>query len=157
MKTLKRKSVLTLVVIFTISVQQLFSHCEVPCGIYEDQLRIDLIKEHITTIEKSMNQIVELSKEKEINYNQLVRWINNKDEHAVKLQNIVSQYFLHQRIKITEPDDEEAFAKYQKQLMLLHKLLVYSMKCKQTTDLNFVKKLRETTTAFEESYFHKHE
>ncbi|MDY6953871.1 MAG: superoxide dismutase [Ni], partial [Thermodesulfobacteriota bacterium] len=33
------------------------AHCEIPCGIYDDQMRIDMIAEHITTIEKSMKQI----------------------------------------------------------------------------------------------------
>jgi nickel superoxide dismutase len=26
------------------------AHCEIPCGIYDDQLRADLIEEHSTTI-----------------------------------------------------------------------------------------------------------
>ena len=36
------------------------SHCEIPCGIYDDAMRIDMIREHISTIEKSMTQITEL-------------------------------------------------------------------------------------------------
>ena len=31
-----------------------FSHCEVPCGIYGDPMRLDVMAEHVTTIEKSM-------------------------------------------------------------------------------------------------------
>jgi len=55
-----------------------------------------------------------------------------------------------------EKDQKEAYAKYQTHLELLHKMLVYSMKCKQTTDLAFVEKLRETVSDFEKAYFHKH-
>ncbi len=134
------------------------AHCEIPCGIYDDSLRIALIKEHITTIEKSMNMIMELSKATEENHNQMVRWIMNKEDHADKIQEIVSQYFLHQRIKITEPSDKEHYEKYVKELILLHKLAVYAMKAKQTTDLSYVKLMRETVEAFEVSYFgeHKH-
>ena len=33
------------------------SHCEIPCGIYDDQMRITLLNEHIATIEKSMDKI----------------------------------------------------------------------------------------------------
>ena len=29
-----------------------FAHCEVPCGIYDDELRIHQIKEYILTIER---------------------------------------------------------------------------------------------------------
>ena len=134
-----------------------FFHREVPCGIYEDSLRISLISEHITTIEKSMNQITELSAAEKPNYNQLVRWVNNKDEHASKIQEIVSQYFLHQRIKITDPSDEELFAKYQNHLELLHQMSVYAMKSKQTTDLAYITKLRETLSKFEGAYFHAHD
>ena len=50
------------------------AHCEIPCGIYDDQLRADLIAEHSTTIEKSMKKIVELSKQNPVNYNQLIHW-----------------------------------------------------------------------------------
>lgn len=131
------------------------AHCEIPCGIYDDSLRIALIKEHIGTIEKSMNMIIKLSSEKELNHNQLVRWIINKDEHAVKIQDIVSQYFLHQRIHVTEPEDEH-YNKYVNELILLHKITVYAMKAKQTTDLSYIQKMMEAVTEFEKSYFGEH-
>ena len=130
-----------------------YGHCEIPCGIYGDSMRIQLLYEHITTIEKSMNQINTLSQDEEINYNQLVRWVINKEEHATEIQTIVSQYFLHQRIKIADISDKEAWDKYTRQLSLLHQLQVYAMKAKQNTDLVFVEKLRETLHNFEHSYF----
>ena len=92
------------------------AHCEVPCGIYDDQLRAVLIAEHATTVEKSMKKIVELSGASPVNYNQLVRWVANKDEHAEKIQHIVWQYFMTQRIK---PDA----AKYSRKVTVLHKML----------------------------------
>ena len=131
-------------------------HCEIPCGIFKDKMRIDLLNEHITTIEKSMNLINELSKEKTINYNQLVRWIANKDEHANKMQEIVSQYFLHQRVKIKKADDKEAYKKYMQQLESLHHISVYAMKTKQSTDLSLIKTLQEKVGAFEHLYFGEH-
>jgi nickel superoxide dismutase len=137
-------------------VQNISAHCEIPCGIFEDTLRIELIREHITTIEKSMDQIKALSKENPVNHNQLVRWVNNKEFHAHELQEIVSQYFLHQRIQITDTGNESAYKKYVKQLTLLHELLVYAMKAKQTTDMQYVEKMRLTTEAFVGVYFHKH-
>ena len=36
------------------------AHCQIPCGIYDDELRVQLIEEHITTVEKSMKQVAEL-------------------------------------------------------------------------------------------------
>lgn len=133
-----------------------FAHCEVPCGIYDDSLRVALMYEHITTIEKSMNSILELSKESTPNYNQLVRWVMNKESHAEKLQEIVSQYFLHQRIKVVDTSDTENYNKYIERLTLLHQILVHAMKAKQTTDLQVIANLRSALHAFEESYFHGH-
>ena len=128
--------------------------CEL--GIYDDSVRVALIYEHITTIEKAINNINKLSEESDPNYNQLIRWVMNKESHAEKLQDIVSQYFLHQRIKPADPADQDAYAKYVKSLTLLHEMLVYAMKCKQTRDQAFIDNLRKTVTDFENAYFHKH-
>ncbi len=128
-----------------------FAHCEIPCGIYDDHLRVKLMYEHLTTIEKSMKQATEIAGKSPVDYNQLVRWITNKEEHANKLQDIVTQYFMTQRIKL---DAEN----YDKKLAALHKILVYAMKCKQTTDLENVEKAREAVKEFEELYLgHSHE
>jgi len=133
----------------------LSAHCQVPCGIYGDTLRIKLMKEHVQTIEKSMNTITKLQK-KQTNKNQLVRWVNNKDEHAEKFSEIVTYYFMSQRIKPAEPENETAYKKYQDQIEILHKMLVYAMKSKQTTDLDNVEKLRELIKKFKDTYFHEH-
>jgi nickel superoxide dismutase len=133
--------------IFILSIQA-YAHCEIPCGIYDDEMRIKIINEHIVTVEKSMKQIIELEKEKHHNSNQLVRWIMNKERHADEIQEIVSQYFMTQRIKLDMQN-------YEKQLGLLHQMLIYSMKCKQTTDLNNVNKLKRIVDDFEALYFKK--
>ena len=135
------------------SANNAMAHCEVPCGIYNDQLRVKMLYEHFTTIEKSMNQIEALSEEGDKNYNQIVRWVTTKEDHAKKVQHIVEQYFMHQRIKVKEPADGAAYDKYIKQITLAHKLTVYAMKTKQTTDQQYIKKLRETLHAFEKAYF----
>ncbi len=133
------------------------AHCEVPCGIYNDSVRVKLIYEHIMTIEKAMNQINKESNSAKPNYNQLVRWINNKESHATKIQNIVSQYFLHQRIKTVGRTDRHAYSHYIEKLELLHKLSVYAMKAKQGTDVDYIKQMRSTLATFEKVYFsHSH-
>ncbi|MBI4721018.1 MAG: superoxide dismutase [Chitinivibrionia bacterium] len=130
-----------------------YAHCEIPCGIYGDQMRIEMLKEHITTIEKSMAMIVQLSAESPVNYNQLVRWINNKDEHADQFQHIVSQYFMTQRIKPADPQDESAYKRSAAQLVCLHQMLVYAMKCKQSTDAGHIQTLRGLVDTFSGLYF----
>ena len=130
-----------------------YAHCEVPCGIYTDHLRIELIKEHIMTIEKAMKQIEALSNEEDVNYNQLVRWIDTKEHHANLIQEIAEQYFMTQRIKPADPADEEAYSKYITQLTLAHEMLIYAMKTKQSTDVQYTEKLSETVEKFENAYF----
>lgn len=143
-------------IIFFIS-GKAFTHCEIPCGIYGDKMRISMIAEDIRTIEKSMKMIVELSKEKDKNYNQLVRWITNKDLHANKIQDTVYQYFMAQRIEPAEKKDEKSYSKYIHEVTLLHQMIVYAMKSKQTTDLKNVETLRSLLDNFDKSYFAKTE
>jgi len=133
---------------FLIFANNVSAHCEIPCGIYDDQMRINMISEHIATIEKSMKQIVEIQKENNHNANQLIRWVTNKENHANELQEIVSQYFMTQRIKFDAKD-------YDKKIGMLHQMLVYAMKCKQTTDLENTQKLKEALKSFESLYFAK--
>lgn len=127
------------------------AHCQVPCGIYDDHTRIHLLEEHITTIEKGMTEVSFLSSEDEKNYNQIVRWVNNKDTHANEFQKIVTEYFMTQRIKPVDKDDE-AYEDYQKKVVLLHQMLVTAMKCKQTTDKAHVAALRDQVKAFDALY-----
>ena len=124
------------------------AHCEIPCGIYTDEMRVQMIEEHCTTIEKSMAQIAELSADAGKNANQLARWVVNKEDHANQVQHIVTQYFMTQRIK---PGQD----KYAEKLALLHGMLIEAMKCKQTTDAAHVARLREQLKDFSKLYFEK--
>ncbi len=132
---------LTVLVLFAVaSTATVRAHCQIPCGIYNDEVRFVLMKEHVATIEKSMKQI-----EADSNQNQTVRWVANKEKHADALSEIVTAYFMAQRIK---PSKEN----YEKELKALHGILIYSMKSKQTTDLANVEKLKELIHDFEHSY-----
>jgi nickel superoxide dismutase len=130
-----------------------FSHCEVPCGIYNDEMRFVMIEEHITTIEKAMKEITNLSEHQPINFNQIVRWVTNKEKHAEDIQHIISQYFLTQRVKLVEKEDDKARKIRTEHLSLCHEILVYAMKTKQATDLLNVEKLKSAVKAFKDSYF----
>jgi len=146
MKTV-RTQMLFLFFLFCLIPSFVSAHCEIPCGIYDDGARIDMIAEHATTIEKSMKEISILQQAKPVNYfNQLVRWVVNKEEHANAVQHIVTQYFMTQRIKFDSKG-------YGEKLALLHQMLVYAMKCKQTTDLTHVEKLRSALAEFRNLYF----
>jgi len=133
------------------------AHCQLPCGIYNDNMRIISIQEHITTIEKSMRLITELQKNPSENMNQIVRWVNNKENHADELTDILTYYFMAQRVKIPAEKSGEAYSKYQTQLELLHGMMVSAMKAKQTTDHKFVEQLRSQLEQFGNTYFTEEE
>ncbi|PKQ60467.1 hypothetical protein BZG02_19110 [Labilibaculum filiforme] len=156
MKTLQSKIGAGIVILFMLLVgtsAKTYAHCEIPCGIYADSLRVVLLSEHITTIEKSMKMITELSSAEKVDYNQLVRWITNKEDHAKKIQDIATQYFMFQRVKVS--DDPEVQKKSVEQLAVLHEICVYAMKAKQTTDLTYIDKLNEAVHNFSHLYFGK--
>jgi len=109
-------------------------------------MRIQMIREHIGTIEKSIKKIESLKKEN--NINQLARWVMNKEKHASEIQQIVAQYFMTQRIK-------PGAKSYQEKLALLHKMLLHAMKCKQTTDMKHTTELKSAVNKFSSLYFQK--
>ena len=156
MKTVRSLTLLAAAVILTALPISAWAHCQIPCGIYDDEARLNLLAEHITTIEKSMNQINELSAAGDKNYNQLVRWVTNKEDHAQQFQDIVTAYFMAQRIKPADPSDQAAFADYQKKVTLLHRRLVTAMKCKQTTELANTEELSMLLGEFRTLYMAGH-
>lgn len=122
------------------------AHCEVPCGIYSDQLRFESMLEDQATIAKAMGQIAELSTDHDAQgANQLVRWVNTKETHATNTQEIIAQYFMTQRIKADAAD-------YAKKLTAAHAVMVAAMKCKQSTDVATAEALRESILDFYRAY-----
>ncbi|MHC4123595.1 MAG: superoxide dismutase [Ni] [Planctomycetota bacterium] len=152
-KTGKKSLIFGILVLVTVFASMVYSHCQLPCGIYSDSTRFDILAEHITTIEKSMNLITELTKQDKMNMNQIVRWVQNKENHSDEFSHIVTYYFMAQRIKPIDKAEGPAYEKYIKKLTLLHEMLVYSMKAKQTTDLSNVEKLKTLLTEFKKAYF----
>lgn len=147
---------MTIFLLFTLVMgQYAFSHCQIPCGIYDDQLRFNVIEENILTIEKSMKQIGELSKLPDKNFNQIVRWTLNKENHADEIAHIVSYYFLAQRVKPADQKDPKALKEYLAKITVLHEMIVQAMKAKQTTDLAHAEKLRSLLKVFHKLYFGK--
>ncbi|NBB80934.1 MAG: superoxide dismutase [Verrucomicrobia bacterium] len=136
-----------------VSAVSLNAHCQVPCGIYGDELKFGELEQHIETIEKSGKIIRELSAKDGLSaqdHQQLIRWTNNKETHAQKIIDEVANYFLAQRIK---PGAEH----YEEKVELLHHIIVLSMKSKQSVNVDPVKKLAGKVAAFKGIYLdHTH-
>ena len=135
----------------------LYPHCQVPCGIYDDALRIVQMKEDLITIRKAMGEIISLTA-KDLNgqdMNQMIRWVNVKEDHAQRIQLTVSEYFLTQRIKF-KSYGQDGRNKYIQQTTKLHQLLVTAMKCRQNLDQIHCDKALELIVQFSNLYFDKH-
>ena len=144
-----------LIVPFLLLQGSLLAHCQVPCGIYNDAARIIQIQEDFSTIQKAMTKIKELSQQQDAtSMNQLTRWIMTKEEHASKIQKVISDYFLTQRIKAKTEGSE--YNTYVKQTTTLHQILVSAMKCKQTIDKQNVILGINLIDQFVERYFDSH-
>lgn len=142
--------VATAAVLSLTTTSQLSAHCQVPCGIYSDDTVLKDLHTHQTTIAKAMGEITKLSQDPGKNANQLTRWINNKEDHATKIQETMTQYFLAQRLKLDEAKSNEK--SYLKKLTLAHQIIVLSMKCKQTTDPANAEKLHKAIGDFTAAY-----
>ena len=145
------------IIIAAFGFNNVHAHCQVPCGIYDDAVRIIQIREHVTTIEKAMKQIEQLASDKSSaqNMNQLIRWINTKEEHATFIQSTMANYFLAQRIK-PKKKDEAGRQQYVDQTLLLQQIIVAAMKCKQTVDKIEPELVSTLLNQFVELYFNEH-
>ena len=123
-----------------------FGHCQVPCGVYTDDLRFMQMLEDQTTIEKSSKLILDLSgKNDGQSHNQLARWVATKESHASKIQKIIAEYFLTQRIKSSSKN-------YEQLLKGAHSVMVAAMKCKQSTEASAAMDLKSSILAFQKIY-----
>ena len=145
------------IIIAAFGLNNIHAHCQVPCGIYDDAVRIIQIREHVTTIEKAMNKIEQLTSDKTSaqNFNQLVRWMNTKEEHATFIQSIIADYFLAQRIK-PKKINEDGRQQYVDQTLLLQQIIVEAMKSKQTVDKSDPRSVSILLNQFVELYFDEH-
>jgi nickel superoxide dismutase len=145
-----------IVVLIVTACSIVYSHCQIPCGIYDDNMRFNMMAEHVATIEKSMQMVNQIRREQEPDMNQLVRWVENKEAHADELSHITTYYFMAQRVKPAEQTDSEKYEIYLVKLTLLHRMLVTSMKAKQTTDVCVTKELTDLLRQFKKAYYEGH-
>mmetsp|Transcript_69520 Transcript_69520/g.145202 ORF Transcript_69520/g.145202 Transcript_69520/m.145202 type:complete len:203 (-) Transcript_69520:315-923(-) len=124
-------------------------HCQVPCGIFTDDLRLKGMIEDAATIRKAMVQAGDLHKAGGLqDIHQMVRWIQTKEEHAGKIMHTIGDYFMAQKVKKADLSPEE----YKELLVMLHSVMVAAMKTKQSADLAAADTLDEALKALEPLY-----
>ena len=123
------------------------AHCQVPCGIYGDQMRFEAMLEDQGTIAKADAEIARISGEaaSALNTNQAARWVVTKEQHAQKIQDTIAAYFMAQRIKA---DGENYAAK----LQAAHKVMTAAMKAKQDPSGEVAEALKAAILDFYRAY-----
>ena len=110
------------------------AHCQVPCGIYDDDARITRLGEDATTIAKAISQINQLAATRDGQaLNQATRWIATKEAHASHIIEVVAEYFLAQRVKPVSAA-ASGYETYLGKLADHHRVMVAAMKTKQQVD-----------------------
>ncbi|MFQ5415332.1 MAG: superoxide dismutase [Ni] [Phycisphaerae bacterium] len=118
------------------------AHCQVPCGIYDDPARIARLKEDAATIAKATDQIGQLAGQHDAQaFNQAARWVSTKETHATHIIDVVSEYFLTQKVKTVAPG-ADGYDAYLKKLADHHAVMVAAMKTKQNVSASHVHTLQ---------------
>ena len=126
--------------------QSASAHCQIPCGIYNDHLRVQMMLEDAATISKSVHLISELAEKNDAqSQNQLIRWVSNKEKHAQNIIETISNYFLTQRVKSNQKDYTDRLVKH-------HSVIVAAMKVKQNADNKFSLELKKNIEALAPYY-----
>lgn len=134
------------------SSQKVSAHCQVPCGIYDDAARIARLHEDATTIAKAIKLINELAgKHDAQSLNQITRWITTKEHHASHVIQVVSEYFLTQKVKPVTPG-ADGYDSYLKRLADHHAVMVAAMKTKQKADPGVAKALHDAIDTLASHY-----
>ncbi|HLB30103.1 MAG TPA: superoxide dismutase [Ni] [Gammaproteobacteria bacterium] len=142
----------SVMVVIATSPRLALTHCQMPCGIYDDASRVQAMREDVTTIEKAVTSITELAGKTDAqSINQITRWVSAKEDYASAIITTIAEYFLTQRVKPIAPG-EKGHDTYLKSLSDHHAVMVAAMKVKQNTDPKFVASLKEAVDTLSKYY-----
>lgn len=126
---------------------QLYGHCQMPCGIYHDEMVYDQIDQYAETMYKAISEINASKFETPKERNQFVRWVYQKETQSNEIANLITTYFIQQKIK---PDEEDTTTK----TLLAQKLLFLLVQIKQNTEVKLVHEFMEEWEKFKH-LFHR--
>lgn len=123
----------------------LCTHCQLPCGIYHDDLRFASLEEDVQTLSKAIVEIKANGGGSPLENNQLVRSVNLKDEYSDKIAQTITFYFLQQRLTPNQENLDPL-------LRSAFNILVLARKVKASVDPNLISQLQEQITQFKKLY-----
>ncbi len=110
----------------------LSAHCQMPCGIYHDNMVYDQIDQFVETVYKGISVLNDSKFSTPRERNEYIRWVGEKESLCSNTAELIMTYFLQQKIKPGEKDTV-------KRLTSAHNLLFLLVAIKQNTDLETVK------------------
>lgn len=136
------KSVFISAFTMTLSAHQTaYAHCQMPCGIYHDDMVFSEIDQYIETTVKGIAVMKSNKFESLEEHNEFVRWVIQKENSSNTVAELITKYFLQQKIKVGEEDTT-------KQLVSAHKLLFLLVQIKQHADIKIVKQFYDEWERF---------
>mmetsp|Transcript_32594 Transcript_32594/g.77848 ORF Transcript_32594/g.77848 Transcript_32594/m.77848 type:complete len:174 (-) Transcript_32594:187-708(-) len=115
--------------------RQAFSHCQVPCGIFDDEARFKALFEDVRTIEKAQTQFKNLAAANDAqSLQQAIRWVNTKEQHAGQVIKQMAEYMLAQRIKPPADAKGPKQEQYVSLLLSVHNVIRMAVMCKQNAE-----------------------
>ncbi|MBS4169038.1 superoxide dismutase [Ni] [Parachlamydia sp. AcF125] len=119
----------------------LYSHCQMPCGVYHDNMIYDQIDQYVETMAKGITVLTDNKFTTLHDKNEFMRWVMTKEMESNKVAELVTTYFLQQKIK---PDEEDSAKKAE----MAHRLLFLLVGIKQNIDMKMVKNFQEQWEKF---------
>jgi len=149
-----KKVILTALLACLLHFNDLGAHCQLPCGVMNDDLQFAMLSESAENISKACIAILQTQNDPN-SLNQTIRWVNEKDACANKICTILTEYFLAQRITPVDPDsDKQQYERYIRQLTLIHKLTRACHAAKQSAQPAKADDLKRLLQQFQQAFGH---
>lgn len=129
---IKRFLLAGLIIASSLQGTALYAHCQMPCGIYHDDMVYDQIDQYIETMAKGITVLTDNKFSTVQERNEFMRWVLEKEQSSDEVAALITKFFLQQKIK---PNEGETTTK---RVMAAHKLLFLLVPIKQTVDLKFL-------------------
>lgn len=123
----------------------LHGHCQMPCGIYHDDMVYDQIDQYVETMHKAISELKMIKFDTVQDKNQFIRWIMQKEKMSDDVSDLILKYFLQQKIK---PDEEDTSEK----VVSAHKLLFLTVCMKQAPELKTLYEFMEEWKKFKHMF-----
>ncbi len=123
----------------------LIAHCQMPCGIYHDEMVFNQIDQYIETMYKGMTELKTSKFATPMERNNFTRWVLLKETASDEMANLITQYFLQQKIKPGEPDTA-------KRLVSAHKMLFELTAIKQNVEVKMVEDFADEWENFKQMF-----